>query len=276
MTPTIHSPVALLFAKIKAEMVANGTPFADAAAETTFRAWLQTAWLDSGCTQDYWVFSQPSTSTTIQFDIGVWTSGHKVNVWWGDGNHDTYSPDVVWPTPMSHTYSSSGVWAGVVLGRGKTFSSDYAAATSFGGLLPSWASLTKFAVWGSNTLSGKLPEWPLIESLYLWGSNTVRGEISALPSVKVLSIAGLSTVTYHTTPGLHVWAEGSTYIARFPNQTGIFTSAMTDAMLIDLSNVQTWGPGAQIYLNGNCGAPTSASSDAIDVLLGKGVSVNTN
>ena len=276
MTPTIHSPLALLFAKIKAEMVANGTPFADAAAETAFRTWLQAAWLDSGCTLEHWVFTQPNTSTAIQFDIGVHESGNKVNIWWGDGDSNTYAPDGVWPMPMSHTYSSAGLRAGVVLGRVKTFSSDYAASTSFGGLSPNWPELKEFTVWGNNTLHGKLTAWDTLERIYLWGSNTVDGLIPVPPAVKGVSIAGLSTIAYPTVPGLHTWPNGLVYFGRFPYQAGIFTSAMMDALLIDLTQVQTWGDGASIDAAGNCGAPTSASSWAIDILLGKGVAVNTN
>jgi hypothetical protein len=61
-----------------------------------------------------------------------------------------------------------------------------------------------------------------------------------------------------------------------PGSPGTFTSAMVDALLIDLANVSSWINTKQVSLRGNCGARTAASNAAVATLQGKGVTVNTN
>jgi hypothetical protein len=58
--------------------------------------------------------------------------------------------------------------------------------------------------------------------------------------------------------------------------TGVFTSAMTDALLISLSGQSSWTNEKLIDLRGNCGARTSASDSAVSKLQGYGVTVLTN
>ena len=56
-----------------------------------------------------------------------------------------------------------------------------------------------------------------------------------------------------------------------------WTSAMTDALLIDLLTVgNTWSTEKLVDLRGNCGARTTASDAAVATLVSYGVSVLTN
>jgi hypothetical protein len=57
---------------------------------------------------------------------------------------------------------------------------------------------------------------------------------------------------------------------------GVFTSAMTDALLISLSGQSVWTIEKIIDLRGNCGARTSSSDSAVAKLQGYGVTVLTN
>jgi hypothetical protein len=64
---------------------------------------------------------------------------------------------------------------------------------------------------------------------------------------------------------------------RIAPKTATWTSAMTDALLIDLLTVgDTWINEKLIDLRGNCGARTSASDAAVATLTSYGVSVLTN
>lgn len=248
MTPTIHSPLALLFAKIKAEMVANGTPFADSPAETAFRTWLQSAWLDSGCTQDFAVLYQPATSTLLELNLVYGRNGAKLNIWWGDGTSDNYAlSETVNPHPVKF-YAVGTLRPVVMLGRITRI--DVAGLTAGGRLFTNLAPL---------------------HSLYCQASPLVRGDISVLSScLKYFNTVG-SDFTYSG----GVWADGLRYISVNPTAAGIFTSAMTDAIIIDTSLVE-WTGEKILDLTGNCGAPTAAADDAIDSHISQGVTVNTN
>lgn len=274
MHPTIHSPLALLFAKIKAEMVANSTPFADAAAEVAFRAWLQTAWLDSGCTQDFAVLYQPSTSTAFSVGVLVGTAGHKVNVWWGDGNSDSYTPSTSINTTVSHTYGSAAKRPIVILGRVTVWEGS---SQAYGGRLwENMRSLTYVNCNGATNVSGRVDTLPALVSKINCGDCTlVSGDMTMAPAGVIYADLWRCTVVYRTSGG-RAWADRMEYVGINPPTLGVFTSAMVDALLIDLSGVATWSGAKLIYAAGSCGAPTSAADAAIDSLLSKGVTVNTN
>lgn len=273
MTPTIHSPLALLFAKIKAEMVANGTPFADAPAETAFRTWLQAAWLDSGCTQDFTCLYQPASSTSVSMMVrGV--SGHKVNVWWGDGNSDSYTPIASSNTTVSHTYGSAAKRPIVILGRVTSWEGP---SQAYGGRLwENLRSLTYVNCNGTTNVSGRVDTLPaLVSSINCGDCTLVSGDVTMAPAGVVYADLWRCPVVYRTSGG-RAWADRMEYVGINPPTLGVFTSAMVDALLIDLSGVATWSGAKLIYAAGSCGAPTSAADAAIASLLSKGVTVNTN
>ena len=150
-----QSPLAKLFAKIKAEMVANGTPFADAAAEAAFRAWLRTAWLDSGCTQDFLCLSQPASSTTIRLDVRTASAAHRTNVWWGDGTTGSYTTGPSADTALSCTYAAGALRPVVVVGRLTRLYVATAYNCAFGGRISTARSLTSLYLSGNLlTVSG--------------------------------------------------------------------------------------------------------------------------
>ena len=152
-----QSPLAKLFAKIKAEMVANGTPFADAAAEAAFRAWLQAAWLDSGCTQDFLCLSQPASSTTIRLDVRTASDAHRTNVWWGDGTTGSYTTGPSADTALSCTYAAGALRPVVVVGRLTRLYVAVAYNCAYGGRISTARSLTSLFLSGNLlTVSGSL------------------------------------------------------------------------------------------------------------------------
>lgn len=251
MTPTIHSPLALLFAKIKAEMVANGTPFSDAAAEIAFRTWLQAAWLDSGCTQEFAVLYQPATSTTVSMAVRG-STGHKSNVWWGDGSTDSYTLTSGANTAVSKTYAVGALRPIVVLGK---LTIVECGGQAFGGRL--WAHLSSLTY------------------LSCWSCPLLTGNLAILsPSLTYLDCGGCN-FTYATVQGAHTWAANTNGVWVSVPALGLFTSAMTDSLIIDLSTT-TFSGEKTVSILGNCGAPTYAADAAIDSLLAQGVTVITN
>jgi hypothetical protein len=129
---------------------------------------------------------------------------------------------------------------------------------------------------GSNTLSGSVAGLTGLTYLGCTGSNTLSGSVTGLTGLTYLGCTGSNTITYNTSSGSHTWPSGTRYVQISPGSTGVFTSAMTDAILIDLSSVTTWGTEKAVVLRGNCGARTSASNTAVTTLTGKGVAVSTN
>ena len=176
-----HSPSAILFSKIKAELVANGTPFADAAAEAAFRTWFQTAWADSGYTSDFTVLYQPDTSTEFSVGVRVGTSGHKVNVWWGDGTSNSYTPSTNSNTTVSKTYGSLAKRPIVVLGRITRWEGE---SQAYGGRLwENLRSLTYLSCYYCPLLTGSISSLPSgLTYLDCGGCPLLTGSISSLPS----------------------------------------------------------------------------------------------
>ena len=336
-----HSPSAILFSRIKAELIANGTPFADASAEVAFRTWLQTAWADSGYTSDFAVLYQPATSTTFSVGVRVGTAGHNVNVWWGDGTSNSYSPSTSSNTTVSKTYGSAAKRPVVILGRITRWAS-YSQAHG-GRLWENLRSLTYLECWNCSQLIGSIDSLPAgLTFLSCWGCPQLIGSIDNLPaglayidcggcsqligsidnlpsgltaiscsscSLLTGSInslpAGLTFIscsscslltgsinslpagltylncsgcsfTYPTTSGTRTWVNNMRHIYLSPPSAGIVTSAMVDALLIDLSAVATWVTEKLIYAAGNCATHTSASNAAITTIQGKGVTVTVN
>jgi hypothetical protein len=110
------------------------------------------------------------------------------------------------------------------------------------------------------------------------GNNTLSYNLTNTPDATkyiILNSPNGGNYTYNTSSGQKTWAQGMRNIALRP-KAGVWTSAMTDALLIDLSLVTTWTLEKTIDLRGNCGAKTSASSNAVSTLQGNGVTVLTN
>lgn len=241
------TPFALLRANIAAEMTANGTTHADAAA---FNAWLYSAWIDAGFTADFACLYQSGASATFSVGIRVANVGHKVNFWWGDGSSSSYTPGPDSDTTVSKTYGSLAKRPIIILGR-----------------ITHWTGT-------SGSYGGRL--WRNLRSLtYLdcGGCPLVAGSISEAPDgLTLLDCAGCQT-TYEN--GGRVWSSGVSGVYVSAPTPEVFTSAMTDALLIDLaaSNIAV---GATFSITGYCGVPTSASDAAIDSLLSRGATINTN
>ena len=162
------SPLAKLFAKIKAEMVANGTPFADSAAEAAFRTWLQAAWLDSGCTQDFLCLSQPASSTTIRLDVRTASAAHRTNVWWGDGTTGSYTTGPSADTALTCTYAAGALRPVVVVGRLTKLNVTSAYNCAFGGRISTARSLTTLTLYGNLlTVSGVPAFTATMRQIYL-------------------------------------------------------------------------------------------------------------
>ena len=248
-------------------MVANGTPFADAASEVAFRTWLNAAWVDSGCTQDFACLYQASSVT---FTVNVKGVG-KSNVWWGDGSSSTYSLDPVTSVPITHTYGSVSLRPIVILGGISSFDTF---TTSYGGR--AWSNLRSTVVinvGGVSLVSGSISALPVaLIKLYSWGCPSVAGDVAETPAGATYLGLWKCNVTYS---GGKQWPIGLSYIQIDPTASGLFTSAMADALLIDTSSVM-WGGEKTIDLRGNCGGATALSNDAVDSLLSQGVTVLTN
>lgn len=185
------SPFSLLYQNIAATMLSLGLTHAD---EAAFKTWAYSAWIDSGFTQHHAVFSQPASSTTIQFDIRVAASGHKVNVWWGDGTSNSYSPGTSSDTACAKTYGAGALRPVVVIGSVKEFRSGYSdGRTNFGGNLTKLRSLTYLSWSGNNTGTGDITGMPLTD-LSWTGNNAGTGDLTGMP-LTVLRWTGNNTGT---------------------------------------------------------------------------------
>ena len=184
------SPLASLFAKIKAEMVANGTPFADSAAEAAFRTWLQAAWLDSGCTQDFLCLSQPASSTTIRLDVRTASAAHRTNVWWGDGTTGSYTTGPSADTALTCTYAAGALRPVVVVGK---LTKLYVVSTyncAFGGRISTARSLTSLSLSGTLlTVSGSITGMALTNLSLSSTLLTVSGSITGMALTNLSSPA---------------------------------------------------------------------------------------
>ena len=309
------SPLAKLFAKIKAEMVANGTPFADSAAEAAFRTWLQAAWLDSGCTQDFLCLSQPASSTTIRLDVRTASAAHRTNVWWGDGTTGSYTTGPSADTALTCTYAAGALRPVVVVGKLTKLYVVSAYSCAFGGRISTARSLTTLTLSGNLlTVSGSITGMPLT-SLSLSGNLlTVSGSITGMAlttltlSGNLLTVSGsitgmaLTTLTLSgdlltvsgsitgmplmylylygnllTVSGVPAFAATMRQIYLRPATADLFSQADIDAIWNTAAAIgTTWTAEKLCYTRGNCPARTSASDAAFATLQSRGVACYSN
>ena len=188
------SPFSILYQNIAATMLSLGLAHAD---EAAFKTWAYSAWIDSGFTQHHAVFSQPASSTKIQFDVRVAVSGHRVNVWWGDGSSNSYTPGTSSDTACAKTYETGALRPVVIIGRVKEFRSGYAdGRTTFGGRVQGFGSaLTYLSVGGNNTLSGAVTGLTSLTYLGVQGNNTLSGSVTGLTSLTTIYVQGNNTLS---------------------------------------------------------------------------------
>jgi hypothetical protein len=124
---------------------------------------------------------------------------------------------------------------------------------------------------------GDVIDLPSTLTYYYSTTGNLSGNFINLPAeINFLYSSGAAhTYTYATTSGQRTWVSNMQYVLLRP-AVGVFTSAMTNAMLIDLSAVTTWTGVKTIDLRGNCGARTSASDAAVATLTANGAAVLTN
>ena len=289
-----QSPLAKLFAKIKAEMVANGTPFADAAAEAAFRTWLRTAWLDSGCTQDFLCLSQPASSTTIRLDVRTASAAHRTNVWWGDGTTGSYATGPSADTALSCTYAVGALRPVVVVGRLTRLYVVPAYNCAFGGRISTARSLTYLSISGNLlTVSGSITGMALTYLSISGNLLTVSGSVTGMAltflllSGNLLTVSGSVTgmaLTYLllsgnllTVSGVPAFATAMRQIYLRPATAGIFSQADIDAIWNTAAAIgTTWTTEKLCDTRGNCPARTSASDAAFATLQSRGVACYSN
>ena len=248
----LFSPFSVLYQKISAQLTQYGV-MPTGADEVAFKTWLLAAWADSGFTQDFAALYQDASSTTFSVGVRVGSSGHKVNVWWGDGTSNSYTPSTSSNTTIGKTWGSGAKRAIVLIGR-----------------ITRWEGT-------SQKYGGRL--WENLRSLtYLscGGCSLLTGSINSLPSGLTFLDCRSCSFTYATSSGSRVWANAMRRIYIAPPSVGIFTSAMVDAILIDLASAATWTNEKSVSIAGNCGAHTAASNAAIATIQGKGVTVTVN
>jgi hypothetical protein len=182
------------------------------------------------------------------------------------------------------------------LPAGLTLLDWYGNNTASGDIANLPTGLISFGLYGNNTASGDIANLPAgLKSMGWKGNNTGTGDIANLPAgLTTLVWAGNNTghgnianlpkgITYliwggnnsATFSGTRTWAQNMRLIYLRPI-AGVFTSAMTDALLISLAGQSLWTNEKTIDLRGNCGARTSASDNAVATLQGYGVTVLTN
>ena len=178
MSVVNFSPIGNLRRKIAATMAGLGLTHAN---EAAFQSWLVGAWLDSGCTQDFCVLKSNPSYLTMEVGVRVAASGHKVNVWWGDGTSDSYSPTSSANTQVARTFASGAVRPVVIVGRVTRFDSSLSGNRSdFGGDITGLRSLTFLNWWGNNTGSGSVTGM-LLTTLSWHGNNTGTGSVTGMP-----------------------------------------------------------------------------------------------
>jgi hypothetical protein len=160
------------------------------------------------------------------------------------------------------------------LPSGLTFFALYGDNRCYGDVANLPPGLTNLQLAGNNTVGGDIANLPAGITVVFWtGFNTGAGNIANLPAgITYLVWEGNNTATFS---GTRTWAQGMRVIYLRP-AAGVFTSAMTDALLISLSGQTVWTNEKMIDLRGNCGARTTASDNAVATLLGYGVTVLTN
>ena len=188
---------------------------------------------------------------------------------WGDGATSSYNGTSI---NVSHNYSMFNgiIYITGTLTRVVSNTSDLRHNIAS---LP--AGMTFYENIGSNTTSGSIASLPAGLTFYSnYGSNTTSGSINGLPAglVSYWNV-GLNQVNHYSAG--RVWANVMRRFSHHPASGFGLTTAMVDALLIDLS-VPTWGTGGIIDLRGNNSPRSAASNAAVTLLLSKGVNVTTN
>jgi len=145
--------------------------------------------------------------------------------------------------------------------------------TISGSLSDAPSGLTTLNVYGSNTISGSLSDAPSgLTTLNVGGSNTISGSLSDAPSgLTTLAVGGSNTCTYNTTSGSRSWPSGMRQVYNRPT-TGVMTSAMIDALLIDLAAQPSWITEKVVNIKGAHSGSTEVLA-AIATLQGYGITV---
>ena len=249
------APFSQLYQNISATMLALGLSHSD---EAAFKTWAYSAWIDSGFTPCHAVLSQPATSLLIQFGVRVATAGHKVNVWWGDGTSNSYTPDTGANTECVKTYGAGALRPVVVIGRVSHFESNYGdGRTTFGGRIQGLGTaLTYLQVWGNNTLSGSISALTALTQLSAGGNNTLSGSVSALTALTYLgawgnntlsgSVSALTALTYLGVEGLNTITGWELVAASAPGLCQLYHGGLTV-----LSSAQTNAVLAGFWTNRN-------------------------
>ena len=201
----------------------------------------------------------------------------KINSVTTPTNAPILAREAAWVLPSVMTYfycTGSNTLSGVLsLPSVMTYFRCFGSNTLSGVLsLPS--VMTYFRCEGSNTLTGVLSLPPVMTSFSCTGSNTLTGVLS-LPSVMTYFLCiGSNTLTY---PSAGVNIFSTTFVRFFIRPQSTWTSAMTDAVLIDAAATVTTTSGEKVFdIRGNAGARTSASDSAKAYLEGIGFTIFTN
>jgi hypothetical protein len=204
--------------------------------------------LPAGLTYFIWWGNNTGTGDIANLPAGLTFFG-----WWGN---NTGAGDITnLPTGLTYLY-----WGGNNTGTGDI------ANLPTGLTLLSWS--------GNNTGTGDITNLPTgLTYLYWGGNNTGTGDIANLPAgLTYLYWGGNNTGTFSSS---RAWATNMRYVSISP-AVGVFSSSMTDALLISLSGQSLWIGEKTIDLRGNCGARTTASDNAVSSLQSYGVTVLTN
>jgi hypothetical protein len=177
-------------------------------------------------------------------------------------------------TSMNWGGSNTGYGNIANLPAGLTVLQWYGNNTGTGDIANLPAGLTSLNWAGNNTGYGDIANLPAGLTSFQWlGSNTGTGNIANLPAgVTYIYWTGSNTGTFS---GTRTWAQNMRYVCLRP-AAGVFTSAMTDNLLISLSGQSSWTNEKTIDLRSNCGARTTASDSAVAKLQSYGVTVLTN
>ena len=159
-------------------------------------------------------------------------------------------------------------------------------------------TLIKLEIWGYNTIN-VLPTLPStlialdiqgyntindmptlssnIEHVYIGGNNSIGYNIANIPNnIKVIQLSSnVGNYTYNQTTGKS-WSNSYIYNITIRPKINVWTSNMTDSLLIDLVSSKRINGSTTIDISGNCGARTSASDTAINTLRSRGAIIITN
>ena len=282
--------------KIRAQLAEYGVPVANADIPA-FTAWVNASKAACGTAQ-FFVIRNPTASLTL--DLRAAVANTPIRVWNGDGTTGAFSLATGADTNVGKVYGSSASRGIVVFGDFRQLRSDDAAgggsdwfaranrlpasltflsvqgSNTLTGSVAGLTGLTLLSVYGSNTITGSVAGLTGLTLLSVWGNNTLTGSVAGLTGLTFLNVEGSNTLSYATTSG-STRANNARQLFVRPASAGVWTSAMTDALCIDLArDSTTWTNEKILDLRGNCGAATSASATARTTIAGRGVTVYVN